>query len=501
MTILHYLWDDIASNLTGYLLRQRWFLGRTRALQQLRLADVAWLRSPPAGLALVFLHCAFGDGPAEFYLMPLGLVLGDRPLKVPPEAVIMPRTHTMAGPAVVYDAVADDSACQFLLDMMKLKVPLPAGLGQIVVQPSPALQAIRGKSTEPLTVERGTHHANRFVQYSQRGEGRVMLKLFSRLEPGLNPDYEIAQFLSEKTHFACMPALAGAISYQCLGVETTVAILHGYEPHDFTAEQLAAQDLERLMEPAKAADLDPSAETIQAEVAKLSLWVSLLGQRTAELHQAFGAEAMSPAFRPEPLAAEDVAEIVTSIVNRAGRAADLWRTDTAQSAFRQRLGQLMADTDLGKKIRCHGDYDLGQILSRRNDFVIIDFEGEPERSITERRRKQSPLKDVAGMVRSFDHAASRHLMKLETKEDRARLTPWVRAWQDHVTGAFLSGYFDHLDQKGLLPADQETYEALLWLITLDKALIDLHRAWDSHPEWLEPAFDAVAALLNVPLRQ
>jgi maltose alpha-D-glucosyltransferase/alpha-amylase len=495
MTILDYLWSDIASNLTGYLLRQPWFLGRTRALQEVRMADVAWLRSPPAGLALVFLHCAFGDGAAEFYLMPLGLVLGERPLRVPPEAVIMPRTSTMAGSAVVYDAMADDVACHFLLEMMKLKTPLPTSLGQIIVQPSPALQAIRGKSNEPLVIHRSGQRTNRFVQYNQGGQGRIMLKLFSRLEPGVNPDYEIAQFLSDKTHFACMPPLAGAISYQCFGVETTVAILHGYEPHEGTARDVAEQELEKLIATARAAGPAATPEALQAAAHQNTSWAALLGQRTAELHQAMMSDPQAPAFRPEPMTVEDIGLIVANIHRRARRVEELWRTEQAQRALRTQLGQLYAADDLGQKIRCHGDFDLEQVLSRRNDFVIIDFEGEPERTLAERQRKQSPLKDVAGMIRSFDVVATRFLARV-TGGDQDALTPWVRAWQDAVTGAFLGSYVDQLGSTHLLPADPQTYEALLWLMTLEKTLLDLGRAWESHPEWIDRACDAVKSLLG-----
>jgi maltose alpha-D-glucosyltransferase/alpha-amylase len=495
MTVLDYLWTDIASNLTGYLLRQPWFLGRSRALQSIRLADVAWLRSPPAGLALVILHCSFGDGPAEFYLMPLGLVLGERPLKVPPEAVIMPRTSTMAGPTVVYDAMADDVACMFLLEMMKLKAPLPAALGQILVQPSPALQAIRGNSSAPFVVHRSGQRTNRFVQYNQGGEGRIMLKLFSRLEPGINPDYEIAQFLSEKTHFACMPPLAGAISYQWFGVETTVAILHGYEPHDGTAWNLAEAEMSKLVATARAAGPNATPEAIHSAVQAGTSWASLLGQRTAELHLAMGSDPHAPSFAPEPVTVEDVGAIVASIHRRALHAEDIWRTESAQRAFRAQLGQLYAANDLGQKVRCHGDFDLDQVLSRRNDFVIIDFEGEPERSLAERRRKQSPLKDVAGMVRSIDMAATRFLLQ-QPEADQPLLSPWLLAWREAITTAYLNGYTDHLGASRLLPSEHATYEALLWLLLLEKALLDLNRAWEAHPEWIEPAREAVKTLLG-----
>lgn len=497
MTFLDYLWNDLASNLASYFGQQRWYGGKGRPLQEVRLADVAWLRSPPNGLALAIVACNYADGLPEFYLMPLGFVLGDRPVHVPPEAIIMPKLQTLAGPAVVYDALAEPAACTFLLDLMKLKVPLPAQIGQIVVQATPIFPNVRGPSSQPLVVNNNSvDQSNRCIRYDQQGKGRVILKLFSKLEAGINPDYEIALFLSEHTTFANMAPLAGAISYVAYGTETTLALVQGFEPNSGSAWNLAQANLGQLFERAKSTKGELTDEELLEQVSQLAGWANRLGQRTGELHVALASNQQLPEFKPEPLTYHDVAMLAASLTQKTDAVRAEWENLKALEIFRGKLADVTKTLDLGQKIRCHGDYHLGQVVCKEDDFIIIDFEGEPIRCLADRRAKQSPLKDVAGMVRSFDYAASVFLRGISGEGLRQKMEPWARTWQDAVTGGFLEGYLAEASQAKFLPGDTAAYDALLWLFTLEKALYELHYESLHRPDWMDIPRQSIKLMLG-----
>ena len=496
MTFLDFLWDDIASNLSGYLVRQRWFGGKSRPLTGIRLAEVIWLRSPPAGLALAVLECHYADGQPEFYSLLVGFLLGERAAPVPAAHVILPHLSTLAGPALVYDALAEPAACFFLLELFKLKQPLPARFGQLVVNQTPVYAKMRGAAALTATAT-GAEQTNRTFYFSERAEKKLLLKLFARLEPGVNPDYEIASVLTDETSFNAMPPLAGAITYQSYGQDTTLAVLFGYEPNDGTAWETAQKQLTNLAELTASETASPEEEKLATLLDVPIQWATKLGQRTGELHKALASVRRLPSFHPEPLGPADLAELVANLGRRSAAAADLWSNPAAQKHIRERLNSLSGHAKLGMKTRVHGDFHLGQALTRDNDFIIIDFEGEPDLSLEQRRRKVSPLRDVAGMLRSFDYAASLFLRNLTSDMEREKLSAWARGWQDVLTQTFLHGYMETLASTDLLPPDEGAKDALLWLYTVEKALYEVSYEHDHRPDWASVPREGLKALLGV----
>lgn len=494
MTFLDYLWPTCAANVAAFLVRQRWFGGKGRPLRDVRLAEVIWLRSPPAGLALALLECHYADGPPEFYGLPLGLLVGDKPLPVPPEAVILPRVTTLGGPALLYDALAEPAACTFLLELFKLRQPLPASLGQLLVKTTPVFATLRGN--QPLQVRASSaEQSNRSLLFRQGDEGKLLLKLFGRLSPGVNPDLEIAEVLTEQTSFNAMPALAGSISYQMLGQETTLALLTGFEPNEGTAWEVAGRQLARLAEQAPRGLTTPTEDDLAPLVEPTIAWAEKLGQRTAELHRALAGVTKVPAFVAEPLGPADVAAVAATIAG-AGEQLPLLREPAAVAMLRDKLSLLAPEKNLGQKCRGHGDYHLGQVLCRGNDFILIDFEGEPARPVAERRRKASPLRDVAGMLRSFDYAASVFLHHAAA-EEQERLALWVRGWQTVAIQAFLMGYFNTLQDTDLLPEKEAATDALVWLFSVEKAIYECEYEQRHRPAWQQIPLEGLRALLGV----
>jgi len=174
----------------------------------------------------------------------------------------------------------------------------------------------------------------------------------------------------------------------------------------------------------------------------------------------------------------------------------------ARSPLLARFDGIRRVPHAGRRIRVHGDYHLGQVLRTEEDFVILDFEGEPARSIAERRAKQSPLKDVAGMMRSFGYAAYAALFAftLHAPDDYARLAPWADTWARWAADAFLRGYLAAIGDAPLLPRGAAGRQALLTAFTLDKALYELGYELNNRPDWVRIPLIGIQKLASAEWR-
>jgi maltose alpha-D-glucosyltransferase/alpha-amylase len=232
-----------------------------------------------------------------------------------------------------------------------------------------------------------------------------------------------------------------------------------------------------------------------------------LGRRTAELHVALSSEA-------EEFSDSDIEAMALQIRAETTRTFELLKAslpvlpddslEAAGIALRHRRSiidrlRLPADRNYGKRIRVHGDYHLGQVLRTKNDFAIIDFEGEPARPPAERRAKASPLKDVAGMMRSFSYAAHSALFHYTARrpEDFASLQPWARLWEATVAGEFLASYLDNAEVRKMLPAAEEDFRRLLDACRLEKAMYELRYELNNRPDWVRIPLAGILALDGV----
>ncbi len=361
---------------------------------------------------------------------------------------------------------------------------------------------------------------------------KLLMKLFRRLQPGLNPDVEIGRFLTEVAHFPRIaPFLGSIVLHPEQGEETTTAMLQGMVQNEGDGWTWTLGELARFFESVAAAQA-PSQEgtpgtlvepgSIPAEISNhAALYLhsaALLGQRTAELHLALATPTDDPAFRAEAFTPEDLkgdtlhidAQInstLGALKLKMSTLKDLVADDAATVLTRRIQLFAAAHAITGKpivshRIRIHGDYHLGQILTTKGDFVILDFEGEPARTLEDRRRKQCPLKDVAGMLRSFSYAAYTALdtyLQRHPQADPARqqsLEAWARLWQNAVSTEFLRAYRDTLQANpDLIPAPAEA-QALLNAYLLEKALYELLYELNNRPDWVRIPLAGILALCS-----
>jgi maltose alpha-D-glucosyltransferase/alpha-amylase len=364
---------------------------------------------------------------------------------------------------------------------------------------------------------------------------KLILKFFRRLQPGENPDLEIGRFLTEVAHFSRVAPFLGEISViPTVGEKTTVAMLQGLVPSkgdgwQWFLEQLASYFPLVSETPIPLAPPSPSFLNERApwpeslEPARRSLEAAaLLGRRTAELHLALSSSTDDPAFKPEPSTIEDLdrdakriqAQISSSLEALKLRLPTLddQTSDAAGLLLSKRLEliarshSITATAATGQRIRIHGDFHLGQTLrtesgENNGDFVLLDFEGEPARSLDERRCKQSPLKDVAGMIRSFSYVAHASLKQFldgkadgERKIDTSRLEAWARAWQSIASAEFLWAYREGIAANGeILPSPKQS-QVLLDAYLLEKALYEMLYELNNRPSWLHIPIAGILSL-------
>jgi maltose alpha-D-glucosyltransferase/alpha-amylase len=367
---------------------------------------------------------------------------------------------------------------------------------------------------------------------------KLILKFFRRLEPGENPDVEIGRFLTEVAQYPRIAPFFGEISLHPKSHERiTVAMLQGLitkskDGWEWFLERVAefldrVRDLPEPPEsqaPHYAVELLPSTKVPEGARSTLEA-AALLGRRTAELHLALSSTTKDPAFTSEPFRQEDLerdsqriqAQVSSSLEALKHRftALDDPTSDMAglllsrRRALVARSRSLVPSSAEGLRIRIHGDFHLGQTLrvSSENDaggdFVFLDFEGEPTRPLEERRRKQSPLKDIAGMIRSFSyvaHAGLRQYLEMgsgvEQTADTDRPVKWARTWQNLASTEFIAAYRGTIAANAaLLPQSAQT-QSLLDAYLLEKALYELLYELNHRPSWLQIPIAGILSLLN-----
>ncbi len=408
---------------------------------------------------------------------------------------------------------------------------LSAGLNpETLASTLPSASTLKGHHSTAFAQARGTASLPSRTGTAEQSNtnflfgDKLLMKLFRRLEPGLNPDVEIGRFLTEVAGFPRVAPFLGELTlHPQAGEPTTIALLQGLVTNEGDGWSSTLAELARFFESVAAtpapADEAPAAAflTQLAEHAALYLQsAALLGQRTAELHLALATPTDDPAFAAEPFTPADLEADARRIDAQVNSTLDALKlkisaltdlvADDAATVLARRISLFAAAHAITSqpitsgRIRIHGDYHLGQILNAKGDFVILDFEGEPARTLDERRRKQSPLKDVAGMLRSFSYAAFSALdlyLQRHPQPDPTRvasLERWARLWQNAVSSEFLRAYRTTLNANPTLLPPPAQAQALLNAYLLEKALYELLYELNNRPTWVRIPLAGILAL-------
>lgn len=487
---------------------QRWYASKGTPVQRARMVQHALWEQ---GIEAWLLPLVELDGPPDsVYFAPLALAWEEREEEryraFGPAAVARVRQQAEVG--YMADAFADERFCRAVIAAIGAGRALATGTGSIRFVPTKAFAELAGGDIAQLPVARPqAQSSNTIVMVDER----LFLKGYRRIRKGVNPEFEVGRFLTEVAKFAQCAPVAGAVEFVAAdGSISTLALLQAHIENQGDGWAYLVAYLERHLEELRT----PVAAAMPDDVhgAHIAL-MQTLGRRTAELHLALGTQSGDTAFDPEALATADVVAwreqtqadlqqsltLLQSALGRlpAGVQEDARAVLASSTALAQRIAAGGVLENEGRKIRIHGDYHLGQVLLTRNDFVIVDFEGEPGREFAERRAKQSPLRDVAGMLRSFDYARAVALRQAaHTPEEAAPMAEPARAWEAASRAAFLQSYRDTLAGTPLAVSDQAL--SLLALFELQKALYELRYELENRPDWVGIPLAGILALAQAP---
>ena len=530
--LLDVLKGIVPSALPEFLVKQRWFGAKARTISSVEVSDIIPFHSDGLRSYFILAQVKYTSGPVETYDIPL-VPAPDGAAQ--PDSSLLLRIQPGSSPEVIVlkDALTDENFLAHLLDAIATGVSLRGARGMVRAVSTPTLQSLWQPSQGLLTPSlMHAEQSNSSVVY----EKRLVLKMFRRLEEGLNPDLEIGSFLTGRTSFGNVPPLAGYLEYLGEGgTRTALGLLQGYVTNQGDAWQFTLKALAEYYDRASRSD----GLVIEIPHAPLlNLWhqalpdgarqrigpyldaAALLGRRTAELHLALASAPEDHDFAPQPLSEADLRTFANSALQLLTANFDLLRRlrngmpeHSRQDAdsvlgleeFARRRFQRLAGLKISAVVtRIHGDYHLGQVLFTGDDFVIIDFEGEPARPLEERRKKRSPLQDVAGMLRSFHYAAYALLLQQQSGERSTQkqlqvLGHWAQYWQKWVSATFLKTYLEVSGNSNFIPQDREELALLLDLYLLDKAVYELGYELNNRPSWVRIPLDGISQLLQLAI--
>jgi maltokinase len=440
--------------LREFVLGQRWFGSKSREIGHLNVVAAPVVRADEPALVLALVEVRFHAGTHELYHVPIGFRR-----KWDGEAIA-----TVEGWAA-YDALADAELARELIRRIWAQQDVAGGEAMVEFRTTGHAQT-GVENVRPM----GAEQSNTSLVFDEQ----VVLKAYRRVEAGVNPELEVLRFLTE-TGFPSIPALEGWVAYVGTPLEATLAIAQDFVPSQGDGWELALGALE-------AGEGDDFIEQLV-----------LLGETTGAMHSALASNPSDPTFAPEEPSAEALGLLTASVDEEIeelfATLPDLPELEPIAGRGEEVREQLRGMTHVGavgKVIRTHGDYHLGQAIWNSESWVILDFEGEPARSVVERRRKRSPLRDVAGMLRSFAYTASAAELERDVEPPEG--------WEERARDAFLGGYVSEVDPN-LIPSGS-SFDRLLAVFELEKAVYELRYELDNRPDWVRIPVAGILRLLE-----
>jgi maltokinase len=446
--------------LAEWLLDRRWFGSKGREVAQIHVLDVVGIHDGPPALSAALVEARYPGGTHDVYQLLLGVGSDDFD-----DAVV-----DQVGGATVYDAFADPRACDLLGGLLRNGAEVHGEHARIEFHWLDAVEPPRdGAQVRAI----GAEQSNTSIVF----DDALVLKAFRRVEAGDNPELEMLRFLSAR-EFPHVAELGGWYQYEGELMDATFGVVQRFVPNARDGWELALEELAG----------DP-----ERFVARLRDLGAVIGR----MHTVLASDPTDPAFAPEEPSDESLA-LLTATIDEEIERVFLELPDSEAVApiaghaaeVRDRLQLLSHVGARGKLIRTHGDLHLGQTMLGDDGWVVLDFEGEPARRLLERRRKRSPLRDVAGMLRSFAYAAS--------ASDMQRGRPAPEGWEERAREAFLGGYLEAAD-SALLPPGEAPTRTMLSIFELEKAVYELRYELNNRPDWVGIPVAGIARLLEEPL--
>jgi len=517
-----------------YLRAVDWVAGHARAIKSAALHEAVAIPLGTDNAFLTIWQVEYVGADVQWCAVPLAFALGAEAGRLRREesrrvlAEVSLRASRQQG--VLYDALGLQGFDAALLEVIARRRRLKGRGGNVVSWRGPLLRTLaRGAPAKLRSASLKAAQRHTSIQYGER----FVLKLFRRLHWGVNPELELGRFLTERA-FTHAPPLAGALEYhRADGERLALAAVHGWLVKAEGGWEYTMRALDRYYErmlslAAEGGTFSPPGrpwiQLVRQEFPReVPEWVGtylesarLLGRRTAELHLALAADPANPEFAPEPFTTHYQRGLYQSMRNTARQSLHKLRDGLArlplaarsaagrvlerEAEVLQRLQPLLTLRIHAARIRCHGDYGLGQVLHTGKDFVIVDFEGHPGQAVSERRIKRLVLRDVAAMLCSFRAAAETGLVRQRALGRVAAdgpdpLAPWADCWRLWVSVAFLKAYFDALGTSDLLPGD-EVVQKVLDIHILHRLLADLADQLDAQATLVKPACEGILQLLG-----
>jgi maltose alpha-D-glucosyltransferase/alpha-amylase len=542
-------WPDALQNtaqrrleeaLPVFLASRSWFPAAERSIKAVALREAFRTRYGDTAALIALLDVESDAATGDTYLLPLTMATGAQAEALSqrsPSPVIARLEGKTTG--VLYDGLLDPAFCAALVDAIRGGRTRAVGNGELIAASLPALAAALGGVAPAAMPIEAIHEEqnNTSVIFGKQ----LILKVFRHLQEGVNPELEIGRYFARTGSFTHVSPLLGSIEFATRRAEPmTLAVLQGYVPHEATGWQYTLDELSNFFErvltlppPETAPDaaitpvelIDRDFPAVIQELAGHYLESArLLGRRTAEMHCALAQDADHPDFAPERYTSLYQRSMYQSLRNLHRRAFDRLRTHAGRLAadeqplaaevqaredeVLQRFRAVMAQKWTGRRTRYHGDFHLGQVLFTGKDFVFIDFEGNPSRSLNDRRGKRSPLRDVASMVRSFHYVMWNALLGKTSgrgqasgvirPEDRARVERWARLWYLWVSASYLRAYLSAAKLGGFLPGSANEIKAHVGVFLLEKAVVELRQELLYRPDWAGIPLRGILEILSQP---
>jgi maltose alpha-D-glucosyltransferase/alpha-amylase len=533
-------WDDLFNGaarrrfenfLPAYLAKRRWFAQKARTITSVSLVDhipvppigasAATRRNAPPLAQLLIVNVELDHGSPERYALPVAYLTGDEAKELTKwhaEGVVAD-LRSAGRDGVLLDATYSPDFVHAMADLLARRRTLNGTNGRLIGISTPALRDFDDCIAEDCPIT--TLSAEQSNSSVLLGDSAIF-KFIRRFEEGINPEVEIGRFLSEQAEYPYSPRVGGNIEYHgnaYTSAPATVAILEEFIPHEEDGWRYVVDALAHGLEDAIAHRSDPDLDVTPPQsilhlnredlgpgnplVGAHLEWATLLGQRTAELHAQLTSDTRDANFAPEPLTSLDRqslyhgARSLTRQVFHEVRTLGITSPNVVKVLAREqevleRLRRLTTLSSEASKIRCHGDFHLGQVLWTGKDFVIIDFEGEPFRSLSRRRLKRPAVVDLAGMIRSLHYASraaalrlTRDLGMVMQDSELEKLDAWLTFWHRWVSGTFLTSYLETAGKASYLPSNPEDLAALLDFFLLEKAVYELSYEANARPTWVD----------------